>query len=369
MIDFEFNSTDLPGRDRFDYWRKLMSVSPSPMRAASDHSTAFRVHQHDIHLDALRVWRMAFEPVIFRRTTQLIRASDPETYNLCLLLDGTLGRIWDRREATYGPADLHTIDSSQPFELHGRGAGGLISCIGIEIPKKLVALPQERTDRLAGLRLPTKEGFGALLAGTLTQLTAAGIDSYLPSDGPRLRNILVELVSALFANALETADVLTPQTRPQAMTLRIRAFIQQHLHDPCLNTDAIAIAHHISTSYLHRLFQQDGTTLAAWIREQRLERARRDLTDPAFSTTPIHHIAARRGFSHAAAFSRVFRTRFGIAPSDYRQRALDTLARGGRGSPPDGVNPGAGRQPHGPDLWLRTTSGPVSMSAERPRCD
>lgn len=100
---------------------------------------------------------------------------------------------------------------------------------------------------------------------------------------------------------LEVEAALPPETRHRALTERIRAFIQQNLHDPELTPPAIAAAHHISLSYLHRLFQEEvrGETVAAWIRSRRLEGARRDLADPALRATPIHAIATRWGLPAA----------------------------------------------------------------------
>jgi AraC-like DNA-binding protein len=124
--------------------------------------------------------------------------------------------------------------------------------------------------------------------------------------------VLVDLVSALFA---QTLDVFAPEAHRRTLVLRIREFITRHLHDPDLAPGTIAAAHHISTSYLHRLFQSDGVPVSSWIRSQRLERARRDLVS---STVPVHDIAARWGFTHHAAFTRVFRAAYGVAPRDYR---------------------------------------------------
>ncbi|WP_344985793.1 AraC family transcriptional regulator [Streptomyces violaceus] len=107
-------------------------------------------------------------------------------------------------------------------------------------------------------------------------------------------------MSALIAHACEANNSLPPETRQQTLVLRIRAFIQQHLHDPQLTPRTIAAAHHISRSYLYRLFEYEEESVAAWIRRQRLEHARRDLAEPAMRSTPIHAIAARWGFSHAA---------------------------------------------------------------------
>jgi AraC-like DNA-binding protein len=104
----------------------------------------------------------------------------------------------------------------------------------------------------------------------------------------------------------------------------MRAFIRQNLHDPELTPTMVAAAHHISLSYLHRIFQQQasGETVAAWIRGQRLESARRDLADSALRTMPIHAIAARWGISRASDFTRAFRSAYGLSPKEYRLQAL-----------------------------------------------
>jgi AraC-like DNA-binding protein len=86
----------------------------------------------------------------------------------------------------------------------------------------------------------------------------------------------------------------------------------------------IAAAHHISLSYLHRIFQQrsQGETVAAWIRNRRLEGARRDLADPSLHGTPIHAIAARWGFPRASDFTRAFRAIHGQSPREFRLRTV-----------------------------------------------
>jgi AraC-like DNA-binding protein len=321
VIEFEFDSETSPAADRFGHARKVMSRLPAPLDVSADDISGFRLRRRDLRLDVVRVWTMAMRPMVLYRTANLIRQSDPETYNVVLLQRGMIGRTWGRHEATYHPRDLHTNDSSQPYELRAYSTQGLITCMGVEVPKKLLPLPGDRIDRLAGRELPGREGIGALLGGFLAQLTT-DTGSYMPSDDQRLSTVLVDLVAALFARALEIDDALPPETRQSTLILRIRTFIQQHLHDPHLAPRTVAAAHHISTSYLHRLFQSEGTTVAAWIREQRLERARRNLADPARATVPIGDIATKWGFGHLAGFSRAFRTAYGIAPTDYRVRAL-----------------------------------------------
>lgn len=145
---------------------------------------------------------------------------------------------------------------------------------------------------------------------------------YRPSDAPRLGAVLLDLVVALLAHELDAGSLVPPETCRRALILRIQAFIRRHIGDPQLTPAAIAAAHHISTRHLHRLFHDQGVTVGAWIRAQRLEGCRRDLADPALASTSIHEIAVRWGFSHPAAFSRAFRSAHGLPPRDYRQNAL-----------------------------------------------
>jgi AraC-like DNA-binding protein len=162
---------------------------------------------------------------------------------------------------------------------------------------------------------------GALLAGFLTGL-AEQAGTLRTCDAPRLETAVVDLLSATLAHHLDAEDRLPPETRTRTLTRRIRAFILKHLRDPDLTPMSIAAAHHISVSYLYRLFQQEGTTVAAWIRQQRLEAARRDLADPALGGLPVQDIAVRWGFSLHSSFTRAFQVRYGLSPRDYRRQAV-----------------------------------------------
>ncbi|MPY47629.1 AraC-like ligand-binding domain-containing protein [Streptomyces acidicola] len=320
LIETVFRSDDLPAADRFDCWRERVGQTHAPLELHSDHWSDFRVFQRVLDLGAVSVWPIAFQPLCFRRTQKLIRQSDPEGLHLSLPLSGALRAVRGEEEAVYGPDSLCVVDTSRPVEIHGGDDLLRHTGVGLEVPKALLQLPRNRLDQVTGLRLSAQEGFGALLAQLLQQL-ARGTDSYQPADGPRLGSVVVDLLSALFAHALEADDSLSPETRRQTLVLQIRAFVRERLHDPDLTPRAIAAANHISRSYLYRLFEHEEESIAAWIRGQRLEHARRDLAEPAMRTTPIHAVAARWGFLQAADFTRAFRAAFGSSPRDYRHQA------------------------------------------------
>ena len=160
------------------------------------------------------------------------------------------------------------------------------------------------------------------MAHFLTGLTADS-GGYRPDDLPRLGTLADDLLTAVVAHHLDEDAARPDGSRGRTLLLRIEGFVQQRLHDPALSPRSIAEAHHISVGYLHRLFTARETTVAAWIRRSRLERACRDLRDPARRHMPVHRIAERWGFKDHATFTRAFRAAYGTAPNDYRHGGGD----------------------------------------------
>lgn len=330
MIGTMFRTEDVPVADRFEYWRHLMELTIAPSDMSSDHAADFWAEQRLLELGPVRVWPVRVLPTRYRRNARLVRQSDPEEYHLSLVLGGGMGFDHVGRVDTYGPHDLWLSDTSHPYDVQPYGmeptAGRelpFITGVGVEFPKAMLPLPPARVRELLGRRLSGRQGTGALLTGFLTGLDQQS-DSLQPTDAPRLGMVLLDLMAAWLAQELEVDSALSPESHRRVTVTHVRAFIRQHLHDPELRPPMIAAAHHISLSYLHRLFQEEGSgeTVAAWIRAQRLAGAARDLTNPALHATPVHTVAARWGIPRASDFTRAFRAAYGISPTEYRFQSL-----------------------------------------------
>ncbi|GLW06827.1 hypothetical protein Misp01_19570 [Microtetraspora sp. NBRC 13810] len=289
-----------------------------------DHGLALASYERETQFGPLRVAMRSFQPLrLWRASENPAMPEDRETYQLLVPLAGTLNALWDDRQATSGVGSLVVHDMSRlvACEFRTRDLGTDFRTALVTVPRSLLPLPGGHIDRMLGNRIAACEGVGALLAGFVTNL-ARTPDAYRPSDGPRLGMVLLDLISALVARTVD--DSCKVPTHREALTLRIKAFIQQHLREPDLTPRALAVEHNISTSYLHRLFQDQDTTVSGYVRAERLHRARRDLADPALRDVPIHSIAAKWGFSQAAEFSRAFRNAFGFPPREFRREALRT---------------------------------------------
>ncbi|WP_235032273.1 AraC family transcriptional regulator [Actinacidiphila yanglinensis] len=313
-----FRTVDLPAADRFDAWQELLGQTHAPVHLSSDFANNFDATLHQFNLGEITLWPATYPHLTWHRPPRLVRQSDPESCHLTLVLRGDGVAQWDRSERVLGPYDFHTNHTSVPYLIHCRP--GQHEMIGVELPKSSLGLPWDRVRQVIGQGLSAENGIGTLLAQFLTQVTRDAV-SYAPAEAPRLGGVLTDLVTGLFARALDADEHVPPETRTRNLALEVKAFIRRNLWDADLTPSAVAATHHISRSYLYRLFHAEGGTVAAYIRTQRLEAVRRALADTSASAVPIHTIAARCGFRDHATFTRSFRAAYGITPRDYRQAA------------------------------------------------
>ncbi|MEV6115888.1 helix-turn-helix domain-containing protein [Streptomyces sp. NPDC052109] len=318
-----FTTQELSASDRFEAWTEQLGRTHAPMHLSSERAADYRGHQRVIGLGDVTVWPATFDHLVFRRTPKLVRQSDPEVFHLSLLRRGDGAASWGRQQVEYQVDDFHVNCSSRSYEIST--GPDPVTIVGVEIPRAAVDLPADRAYGVVGRRISGREGMGALLAGLLVQLVS-DTSSYRAADAERLGRVVTDLVSAAFAHALEAEPHLPPEIHARAMVLRVKSFVRRHLGDPNLTPAKIAAAHHISRSYLYRLFQDEGLTVASYIRDQRLAMARRDLSDPSLRELPIHAIATRWGYRRPGDFTRAFRTAQGVTPSELRERVLSRTA-------------------------------------------
>ena len=196
--------------------------------------------------------------------------------------------------------------------------------------RRVVTHPVARSSRL-----------GTLLSPFLSELadTAVSAISAEPPVGEMLARNAVNLLATLAAEQLGRTRTGTPGADPtdtpvgrSPLMARVLGFIDEHLADADLSPEVIAGAHHISVRYLHRLFQDEGTSVGRWVQRRRLEECRRDLVLGVRNRRTIASVAGRWGFLSATHFSRVFRAAYGMSPSEWRDSAGQGQT-GGRGTP------------------------------------
>jgi AraC-like DNA-binding protein len=322
---------EFPAADRFDALHELVAQTWVPMECHSEFRTDYQGVLRSSGLGAIHVVVLDILSIKVRRTPEMIRRADPDMLKLVMPVRGTGSYVvtQDGRQARLRAGEFAIYDTRRPYEVEcGVGDYDAGQALTFMFPSSLLPLPPSQLKRLSAVTIPASAGIGALTSQFLVHL-ARTIDGCSPAEAARLATAAIEVLASRLAHELDALGWVTPETHRRALLIRIQAFIQQRLGDPELSPAMIAAAHHISLRYLHKLFQEEGTTVAVWIRQRRLEACRRDLEDPALASRPVAAIAARWGYPDASHFGQVFRTAHGMPPREYRMWALHAGHDGG----------------------------------------
>jgi AraC-like DNA-binding protein len=310
----------LPPVERFTHLREMALRLPEPVEFHSPSTADFPADTAFRKIGQVTATRFTTTgPVSARvlRSPKLIKRSDPEHYRFLLSGGGQVGIGQYGRSLALANGEMGLYDTSYPNDGWWRSSGGRARLFIVGCPRSLLPFPRKRIEGLLGCGLPTRQGIGRLVATTVARMSMDAAE-YPPASRLRLSTVVGDLLAVLLGELLEEERKVTPESRHQALFARILDFVERRLGDPALSPGTISAAHHISTRTLHRLFQREGRTVAAWIRDRRLDRCRHDLADPRLATRPVHMVARHWGFTDAAHFTRAFQHAYGRTPTEFR---------------------------------------------------
>lgn len=319
IVETTLPTEDIPPEERFACWHELIWNSFAPTDWSSDYADRYHIKHRMLEIGDVQIWEASISTSTLKRTEKLIRKSDPEKVCIAFNRRGVLLGDTAGRQMVCGPGDLYCHDTSHPSKMMFRSAEDRRSFDGLTVmvPRRNLSLARRNVDQVVGRRISANVGMGALLSTFISQL-AHNSTSFGVNDGSRLEFVVGDLVSATLAGTMDDLGCVPEESRRNALLLSVKEFMLQNLSDPELTPSAVAAAHHISISYLHRIFQHEEITVAAWIRQRRLAQAYAKLTDAAHYAVPIHAIASLSGFARAADFTRAFRNAYGMSPTECR---------------------------------------------------
>lgn len=141
-----------------------------------------------------------------------------------------------------------------------------------------------------------------------------------------LRNLVTNHVIDLAALAIgatrDVAEIAQGRGVRAARLAAIKAEIAANLQRPGLSAETVAGRLRMSSRYLRKLFETEGTSFSDFVTARRLAKVHRMLTDPRHLHRKIADLAFEVGFNEIATFNRAFRSRYGTTPSNIRAAAL-----------------------------------------------
>jgi AraC-like DNA-binding protein len=150
------------------------------------------------------------------------------------------------------------------------------------------------------------------LAATTARYLFASSARFSRADGARASFHLTSLLVSAFGS-------MPGATPPQVILQAAMDEAERRLADRTLSAAVLADRVHVSRRTLEKLFAERGTTVSRWLLERRLELSRLELMAGEPAGRSVDAIAQRCGFADRTHFSRVFRARFGVPPSQLRR--------------------------------------------------
>jgi acetamidase/formamidase/AraC-like DNA-binding protein len=239
------------------------------------------------------------------------------------------GRIKSRkRMLQLAERDLWVLDMAVECGLEWHSD---FDAVMLELPRDLLA------SRLGRTRIDGALSLGATVAASaaapVLRTLAANIDTLEQADFSAGEIAITELVASAVLS--ETKAPTGAMTGVQAAHFRrVAAAIDAQLSKPDLALSDIARAEGMSARYVQRLFERRDDSFSEYVRRQRLQRCRADLSDPNHAHESVAIIAMRWGFRDQSHFSRAFSAEFGMAPREARRGTLlEDLTYRLRGNP------------------------------------
>lgn len=314
------STQDVPEKERFDYWNHLVSRALGRLDTVSERASSFSgeiYHQPLADLDFVTVTSNQLSVI---RTEKLIAQETSETIKVNFHLAGR-GQLTQNGVSTeLTPGDWVVYDNTRPYTL---AFAGSYKQLLVLVPKQLLSTQVRSLDTVLGHSLSTKMGMGKIIANFVTA-TVPEIENIPLQSRPQLVKTFIDLLASNLSqfplSHIDPSIDITGSS-PTVNVAMIKNHINTHLAQPDLSPGSIAKALHISTRYLHQLFQQEDSSIMRYIWQARLAQCRATLADPTQQQRSITEIAFTWGFNSGPHFSRLFKEHYGLSPRAYRNRS------------------------------------------------
>ena len=312
-----FNTDLFSNRNRLDAWREILSrkLINTSVEALSDAPFQARVMlraQHGIRVAGGTI------TASLNRLQRSVIANDMADVALLINLKGEIVASVRKREYVLRENDAILLNCWEPGEYGWRDTS---SVTFIRLPRTALAPLVPDLEDSAGRLVPSETDMLRLLINYVATLFADDDFAMTPGASQVVVNHIVDLVALSLGAARDAAAFMVGRGHHAGRLRIVKADVVRNLQHPELSLSRLAGTHHMSPRAVQRLFESEGTTLSAFLLEQRLARAYRILSDARFADRNISSVAFDSGFGDVSYFNRTFRKRFGAAPGDVRERA------------------------------------------------
>jgi len=316
-----FNTRGIAPAGRFSAWRENIGVVFDVSSYDERSEERFFALVDSFLLDGILINHCKLGAQQFSRSPARIARDGIDHYQLHVFLRGSVEMECGQLSVSARKGDFVVLDHGDTFSSRTTD----YEILNVFIPRRRLAPLLNAPDSTHGHVFDSGCGVGLLLRDYVVALCRASQELTL-ADAPIAARSLIEL-AALAMNGTRVDLHPPPAFADHALLLKAQMFIKDSLALASLGPGLVAQAIGVSRARLYRIFESCGG-IATYIREMRLRRAFTDITSPSHHHRQIADIAYGWGFSDPAHFSRCFRARFGVSPTDIRSEKAVCQAAG-----------------------------------------
>jgi AraC-like DNA-binding protein len=310
-----FTTGTLPERDRVPFWREFFGPSIFHTEIEPVPDLPFRADVTLRRLPGVCLASDAMSPARFARTRALVADGNDD---ICLFVNSPGGMLSQLgREVTLATGDAYAICVAEPCTFASSPAVQYHRCFHLHVSRTALApLVANLDDVPLQTIAPDTEALQYLASyiGLLRDTDALIGTDLLRATAVHLR----DLVALILGATRDAAEVAEARGLRAARLRAIKHHIRRNLGDNALTVGKVAVCHRVTSRYVQRLFETEGTTFSEFVLDQRLMRVHRSLMDPRQLGRTISALALEAGFGDISYFNRCFRRRFGAAPTEVR---------------------------------------------------
>lgn len=247
------------------------------------------------------------DPSEVYRTRHLAEAAEEGFIKLLWQMAGQLELEQDGRQCVINKGQATVCDTARPYTIRLSENSRFTVLM---LPYSACPGWEKISQRLCGAALRDASTSHAALGALMALSGTAG-----QSNATALRAIHWMLSASLHQAAVLKKTV---GVGVRARLSKAQGHILQNIGDPQLDPDHLASALCMSRRALYMLFKEYRLTPGQMIRNIRLEECHRILRDPAQRRRKILEVAIDHGFRDHATFSRQFKAKYGLTPSEYK---------------------------------------------------
>lgn len=310
---YQKGTSELREKDRIDYWRDIICdefVRLDCGKMARDFRGELR---GGASVGDLQFAEVAADSQFVERSRRQIAKSGESDFLISFQVENRGLVRQNGREALLTPGSFALYDSTQPYSLTFEQR---FHQLVVQMPKEVLSRHLMNPEQYTAIPISGNSGLGAVLTDFIFSL--ARQLHHVHTAPEELAENLVDMIAIAFSSSVMLNQVGNHSIVRESLKRRVRQYIDNNLCNPDLSNQHIATAQNISVRYLHKLFGGEEETVHVLIVNKRLKLARRLLNDPAYAGHSIERIAYSTGFVSAPHFSRAFKKRYGVCPSDVR---------------------------------------------------